>query len=84
MKMGVTVSAVVVVAVDSTEPRREVRPALQTDPGLVRLNPEVHHANTTPLFVGSNARREGVAIGDVWDPILGPGSERTDSADSVA
>jgi hypothetical protein len=78
------VSAIVVVAVNPTEPRREVRPALQTDSGLVRLNPEVHHPEITPKLVGSIARREGVAIRDVFNPILGPASEGTDSSDSVA
>ena len=62
-------SAVVVVTVNPTEPRRKVRPALQTDPGFVRFYPKVHHAEITPELVGSNARREGVAIGGVWNPI---------------
>ncbi|MGM0447710.1 MAG: hypothetical protein ACQERM_05580, partial [Methanobacteriota archaeon] len=82
--LGTAVRAVVVVAVNATEPRREVRPALQTDPGLIRLGPEVHHPEITPELVGSIARREGAAIGDVLNPISVTGSEGTNSADSVA
>jgi hypothetical protein len=78
------VRAIVVVAVNPTEPRREVRPALQADSGLVGLDPEHHHPEITPTLVGSIARRDGVAIGDVFNPISATGSEGTASADSVA
>jgi hypothetical protein len=78
------VSTVLVVAVNSTEPRQEVRPALPTDPGLVRLDPEVHHPEIAPTLVGSIGRREGVAIGAAFNPILGPGFEEDYSSASVA
>ena len=66
---------IVVVTVNPTESRREVSTAFETDTGLTGCYPVVHHANTTPKFVGAIARREGVAIGDVWNPISGTGSE---------
>jgi hypothetical protein len=78
------VGAIVLVAVNPTELRREVGAAFQTDTGLTGCYLVVHHANTTPRFVGAIARLEGVAIGDVWNPISGAGSDRSDSHDSAA
>lgn len=52
--------------------------------GLDRLDPKGRHPEITPTFVESITRRDGVAIGAVFNPILGPGLEGINSSDSVA
>lgn len=75
---------IVLVTVDATEVRRKVRTATQAIAGFTGRYPEIHHVEITPRFVGPIVRREGVAIGDVWNPISGTGSERTESSENVA
>ncbi|WP_188127857.1 hypothetical protein [Halorubrum aquaticum] len=74
-------SPIVLVAVNATEVRREVRTATQAIAGFNGRYPEIHHVDTTRRFVRVIDRREGVAIGDVWNPISGAGSSRTGSVE---
>ena len=74
---------IVVVAVDPAEVDRDVGAALQAVTGLTGCWLEVHHPNTTPGFVGVTARRDGVAIGDVFNPISGTRSESDESAENA-
>ena len=67
--LGTSVSPIVVVAVNSSKLVRDRSTALRTDARLIGVDPEIHHPRTTPTLVDPIARPDGVAIGDVFNPI---------------